>query len=58
MTRRAICFDLDGTLVYSLPDIIGGFQSAIAEQGLPVPAADSPCSTCLPRSPPRAMVRR
>lgn len=40
MTRRAICFDLDGTLVYSLPDIIGGFQSAIAEQGLPVPAAD------------------
>lgn len=39
MTRRAICFDLDGTLVDSLPDIIGGFQAAIAEQGLPVPAA-------------------
>lgn len=40
MTRRAICFDLDGTLVDSLPDIIGGFRSAIAEQGLPVPGAD------------------
>lgn len=41
MTRRAICFDLDGTLVDSLPDIIGGFQSAIAEQGLPAPTADA-----------------
>ncbi|MDN5717419.1 MAG: HAD family hydrolase [Janibacter sp.] len=40
MTRRAICFDLDGTLVDSLPDIIGGFRAAIAEHGLPVPEAD------------------
>lgn len=40
MTRRAICFDLDGTLVDSLTDIIGGFRAAIAEQGLPEPGPD------------------
>ncbi|MGO1165868.1 MAG: HAD family hydrolase [Janibacter sp.] len=40
MTRRAICFDLDGTLVDSLPDIIGGFRAAIGEQGLPEPTPD------------------
>ncbi|CAM4083382.1 HAD family hydrolase [Janibacter anophelis] len=39
MTRRAICFDLDGTLVDSLGDIINAFRAAIAEQGFPPPAA-------------------
>jgi len=37
MTTRAICFDLDGTLVDSLPDIIGSIREAIAEHRLPVP---------------------
>lgn len=40
MTRRAICFDLDGTLVDSLPDIIGSICDSLAEHGLPVPASD------------------
>ncbi|WP_338748209.1 HAD family hydrolase [Janibacter alittae] len=40
MTRHAICFDLDGTLVDSLPDIIGSIRDALAEHGLRVPDAD------------------
>ncbi len=40
MTARAICFDLDGTLVDSLPDIIAGIREAIAEHELPVPPVD------------------
>jgi phosphoglycolate phosphatase len=41
MTRpRAIVFDLDGTLVDSLPDIIGAFLEAFVEVGLGPPAAD------------------
>ncbi|MFN2322433.1 MAG: HAD family hydrolase [Trueperaceae bacterium] len=38
---RAIVFDLDGTLVDSLPDIIGSFQDAFADQGLVAPAAEA-----------------
>lgn len=38
---RAIVFDLDGTLVDSLPDIIGTFQDAFAEQGLVPPPAEA-----------------
>jgi phosphoglycolate phosphatase len=39
MTRpRAIVFDLDGTLVDSLPDIIGAFLDAFAELDVPPPA--------------------
>jgi phosphoglycolate phosphatase len=34
---RAIVFDLDGTLVDSLPDIVGAFRDAFAEHGLPAP---------------------
>lgn len=41
MTRRAICFDLDGTLVDSLPDIIGSIAAALVEHGLPDPG-DAP----------------
>lgn len=41
MTRRAICFDLDGTLVDSLPDIIGSIAAAMVEHGLPDPG-DAP----------------
>lgn len=37
MTARAICFDLDGTLVDSLPDIVASISAAIVEQGLPEP---------------------
>jgi phosphoglycolate phosphatase len=40
MTRpRAIVFDLDGTLVDSLPDIVGAFLDAFGELGLAPPAA-------------------
>lgn len=39
-TRRAICFDLDGTLVDSLPDIVGSFQEALTKQGVPAPGDD------------------
>ena len=35
---RAIVFDLDGTLVDSLPDIIGAFRDAFADHGLPAPS--------------------
>ncbi len=35
---RAIVFDLDGTLVDSLPDIVGSFREAFAEFGLTAPA--------------------
>ncbi len=38
---RAIVFDLDGTLVDSLPDIVGTFQDAFTELGLAVPAAEA-----------------
>ena len=34
---RAIVFDLDGTLVDSLPDIVGAFRDAFVEHGLPTP---------------------
>lgn len=37
MTPRAICFDLDGTLVDSLPDIVASISAALVEQGLPQP---------------------
>lgn len=35
---NTIVFDLDGTLVDSLPDIIASFQHGFASMGLPVPA--------------------
>jgi phosphoglycolate phosphatase len=35
--RPAIVFDLDGTLVDSLPDIVASFRHAFAELGLPAP---------------------
>ena len=38
---RAIVFDLDGTLVDSLPDIVGSFQDAFTELGLTPPAAEA-----------------
>ena len=38
---RAIVFDLDGTLVDSLPDIVGAFQDAFVELGLTAPAAEA-----------------
>lgn len=42
MTRpRAIVFDLDGTLVDSLPDIVGAFRDAFAELGLETPPAEA-----------------
>lgn len=37
MTPRAICFDLDGTLVDSLPDIVASISAALLEHGLPEP---------------------
>lgn len=40
MTPRAICFDLDGTLVDSLPDIIASLQESIDRHGLPVPTVE------------------
>jgi phosphoglycolate phosphatase len=36
---RAIVFDLDGTLVDSLPDIIGAFRDAFVEVGMTAPEA-------------------
>ena len=38
---RAIVFDLDGTLVDSLPDIVGAFQDAFVDQGLAAPAVEA-----------------
>ena len=38
---RAIVFDLDGTLVDSLPDIVGAFRDAFAEVDLAPPAAEA-----------------
>ena len=38
---RAIVFDLDGTLVDSLPDIVGAFQDAFTELGLVPPTAEA-----------------
>jgi phosphoglycolate phosphatase len=38
---RAIVFDLDGTLVDSLPDIVGAFQDAFGELGLAPPDAEA-----------------
>ena len=38
---RAIVFDLDGTLVDSLPDIVGSFQDAFTELGLTPPATEA-----------------
>jgi len=35
---RAIVFDLDGTLVDSLPDIVGAFRDAFADHGLTAPS--------------------
>lgn len=35
---RAIVFDLDGTLVDSLPDIVWSFRAAFDDGGLPVPS--------------------
>lgn len=37
MTPRAICLDLDGTLVDSLPDIVASISAAMVEMGLPRP---------------------
>jgi phosphoglycolate phosphatase len=37
---RAIVFDLDGTLVDSLPDIVGAFQDAFEACGLEAPGDD------------------
>jgi phosphoglycolate phosphatase len=41
VTRPAICFDLDGTLVDSLPDIIGSIAASLVEHGLADPG-DAP----------------
>ena len=38
MTRPAIVFDLDGTLVDSLPDIVASFLHAFGEVGIEAPA--------------------
>lgn len=38
--RRAVCFDLDGTLVDSLPDITSSFAAALVEHGLPAPSQE------------------
>lgn len=35
---RAIVFDLDGTLVDSLPDIVWSFRAAFDDDGLPIPS--------------------
>lgn len=34
-SRKAIVFDLDGTLVDTLPDLMGSLNKALAECGLP-----------------------
>jgi phosphoglycolate phosphatase len=36
--RRAVVFDLDGTLIDSLPDIVWSFRAAFEAEGLPAPA--------------------
>ncbi len=36
---RAVVFDLDGTLIDSLPDIVASFRAAFDDQGLPAPDA-------------------
>lgn len=41
MTHRCIVFDLDGTLVDSLPGIAEGVARALAAQQLPVPAPEA-----------------
>jgi len=38
--RRAVLFDLDGTLVDSLPDIAVALARALADHGLPAPPAE------------------
>ena len=35
MTYRSVTFDLDGTLVDSLPDLAAASHAALAELGLP-----------------------
>jgi len=35
--RRAVVFDLDGTLIDSLPDIVWSFRAAFDAEGLPAP---------------------
>ena len=37
--RRAVVFDLDGTLIDSLPDIVWSFRAAFDAEGLPAPDA-------------------
>jgi phosphoglycolate phosphatase len=39
MSRPTIVFDLDGTLVDSLPDIVASFRYAFAELGIEAPSA-------------------
>ena len=41
MKRPAIVFDLDGTLVDSLPDIVASFRWAFGEVGLQAPAEEA-----------------
>ena len=41
MRRPAIVFDLDGTLVDSLPDIVASFRFAFAEFGLEAPSEEA-----------------
>ena len=41
MSRPAVIFDLDGTLVDSLPDIVASFRHAFTEVGLDAPGADA-----------------
>ena len=38
--KKAIMFDLDGTLINSLPDIAHAMNHALAESGLPTHAED------------------
>ncbi|MDR9390455.1 MAG: HAD-IA family hydrolase [Trueperaceae bacterium] len=39
MRPRAVVFDLDGTLIDSLPDIVASFRAAFVDRGLPAPRA-------------------